>query len=96
MKHTDNLLVTKVLGLCLNKTSTVGELTKKIYGNDYAKNEIQIYKTLEFLITEELLKPVVNNGSLKYMVNVEKILSMLAKNKIITQINNSTFKIKEV
>jgi len=95
VKHTEDLLVTKIFSCCLQKDSTLREITKIIYGNDFAKNEIQVYKTVEHLVRDGFVIPVVNGG-LKYSVNVDKIISSLVKNKSITQIGKDRFVVNKI
>jgi len=92
VKHTEDLLITKVFSCCMDKAVDVHKITRFVYGNDYAKNEIHVYKVLESLIESDFVVPVVNGG-LKYSINSEKIISMLIKSKAIVQMGNNQFKI---
>jgi len=92
MKHTDDLLIAKVFTCCLEKDSSIKEITEKCYGNDYAKNEIHVYKIVEYLVVEGFLYPVIKNG-LVYSVNSDKIIKSLITNKKIIQIGNNKFQV---
>jgi len=94
IKHTTDLLITKIFSYCI-KPRSINEITKKIYGNNYAKNQITIYKTIEYLVQEEFIKIEIQK-EIKYRSNYERILSILAQNKILIQIDNNTFKIKGI
>jgi hypothetical protein len=93
VKHTEDLLVTKIFSFCLVKPVTISEITRHIYGNDYAKNEITIYRTIENLIKEGYIIPTVDKG-LRYQINFHKIIKILIENKAIIQVGKDTFKLK--
>jgi hypothetical protein len=74
----------------MGKPQTLGEITKKIYGNDYARNEIVVYKSIENLVQSGFLR-IVCNGGICYQVNVERVISCLVDGNLVTQISKDKF-----
>ena len=69
MKHTSDLLVTKIFSFCLKNSRTVDEISSRIYKNGYAKNQIRVFQVLEALIKEGIVAPKVSNGTLRFQVD---------------------------
>lgn len=76
-KNTDDLMVAKVFTCCLRRSRTVGEITKSIYGNGYAKNQVRVFQVLEVLIGERVVVPKVNGGSLRFQVDRDMVKDMV-------------------
>ena len=62
-------MVAKVFTCCLRRSRTVLDITKGIYGNGYAKNQVRVFQVLEVLVGEGVVVPKVNGGSLCFQVD---------------------------
>jgi len=65
-----NVLSSNILALIMQKPRTVTELTKEIYGvTDRMADYGRVYRSVEILVNTKALKPVMNNGVLKFDFN---------------------------
>jgi len=76
-KFADELLVTKVFVACLKRSRTIEEITRHIYKNGYAKNQLRVFQTIETFIGEGIIVPKVSNGSLRFQINTELIKELM-------------------
>jgi len=76
-KFNDDLMVAKVFTCCLRRSRTVGEITRSIYGNGYAKNQVRVFQVLEVLIGEGVIVPKVNGGSLRFQIDRDLVKGMV-------------------
>jgi len=77
MKHSDDLIVAKIFCQCIKKPKTLDELSYKIYKNHHAPNVLRVYRVVEALISEKILVPKMNNGSLMFQVDKEIINELI-------------------
>jgi len=77
-KQSEALIGIKVITCCTERTRTVSDITKKIYGNVKENNIGRVFRIVEYLVTEKILIPKVNNGSLAFMVDKDVFKGLLS------------------
>ena len=71
-KFPDIVVGAKILSLCMKKPCDVEELTRKIYSQFSTQGVGKIYRAIEILCKEGILKPVFNSRQLKYKYDEER------------------------
>ena len=77
MKHTDDILVAKVFTSCLKRARTIDEISSRIYDHNSAKSIVRVFRCVESLISEHVLIPKCNNGSLCFQVDKDMIKELV-------------------
>ena len=77
MKQSDALMATKIFMCCIKHSRSIPDITKRVYGNDKENNIGRIYKVIEFLITEGVIVPKVNDGHLLFQIDKEIVKELL-------------------
>ena len=72
-EHTDDLLVTQIIGICWQYSRTIEEITSKIYKNQYAKNIVRVYQCCEVLLSHGVMVPKFKNRKLMFQVDQETL-----------------------
>jgi hypothetical protein len=69
IERTPEMLGAEIFSLCIKRSYRIGELTKKIYGNNQAKNLVRVLQTIEVLLGYGVLTPKFTNNRLHFQVN---------------------------
>jgi len=69
VEKADFFLGTEVFALCKTKPRTIEEMTKKIYGNNYAKNVVRVYQVMVVFMKRGLLVPCFKDRVLTFKIN---------------------------
>ena len=68
-EYTTELLAVQVFGFCLNKSRTIEEITKRVYGNSNAKNINRVYQCCQILMSHGVLIPKFVNRELRFQID---------------------------
>jgi len=66
---TDELLVTQIFGLCIERPVSIEDMTNKIYKNLYAKNIVRVYQCCELLMKRGVIVPSFRNRTICFKVD---------------------------
>ena len=70
-EYSDDLFVTKVIGVCFKNAKTIEQITEKIYKNQLAKNIVRVYQCCMILMQHGILVPKVKDRLLMFQVDLE-------------------------
>ena len=73
-EYTDDLFVTKVIGICFNHAKTIEQITEKIYKNQLAKNIVRVYQCCMILMQHGVIVPKAKDRLLTFQVNQEAFI----------------------
>ena len=71
-EYTDDLLFAHIFGMCLKKSYTIEEITRRVYKNNTAKNIVRIYQCCVVLMGHGVLVPKFVNRELRFQVDGEE------------------------
>jgi len=68
-ERTELLLGVEIMAVCMKHCKTVKEITRAIYKNEADKNMFRVFQCVEILLQHEVLKPMMNNNTLRFKFN---------------------------